>query len=85
MWLSTPTQGVQTFASSAPVTTARRAEASATAFWPPHPAVRDNLEAFARAAAGGPAYPVTPEEMLANARTFEAIVRSAASGRIERV
>ena len=67
------------------VTTARRGEASATAFWPPHPAVRDNLEAFARAAAGGPAYPVTPEEMLANARTFEAIVRSAASGRIERV
>ena len=67
------------------VTTARRGEASATSFWPPHPAVRDNLEAFARAASGGGAYPVTPEEMLANARTFGAIVRSAASGRIERV
>jgi predicted dehydrogenase len=67
------------------VTTARRGGESVTAFWPPHPAVRDNLEAFARAASGEGDYPVTPEEMLANARTFEAIVRSAASGRVERV
>jgi len=67
------------------VTTAQRGGPSATTFWPPHAAVRDNLEAFARAAAGGSAYPITPDEMLANARTFEAIVRSAASGRIERI
>ena len=47
---------------------------------PPHPAIRDNLEAFARAAAGGPAYPVPLDEMLANVATFEAITRSAQSG-----
>jgi len=67
------------------VTTARRGEAATTAFWPPHPAVRENLEAFARAAAGGEPYPVTHEEMLANAKTFEAIVRSAMSRKIVRV
>lgn len=67
------------------VTTARRGGTGATTFWPPHPAVRDNLEAFARAVSGGAVYPVSSEEMLANARTFEAIVRSTASGQIEPV
>ena len=67
------------------VTTARRGAAVTTTFWPPHPAVRDNLEAFARAAAGGEPYPVTHEEVLANAETFEAIVRSALSGKIATV
>ena len=51
----------------------------------PHMAVRDNLEAFARAAQGGAAYPVTIEEMRANVRAFAAISRSALSGRIEKV
>ncbi|MDE2361225.1 MAG: Gfo/Idh/MocA family oxidoreductase [Hyphomicrobiales bacterium] len=67
------------------VVSARRGETATTAFWPPHRAVRDNLDAFARAASGGSAYPVSPEEMLLNARTFEAIVRSARSGRIETI
>jgi len=67
------------------VTIVHRGETPATHFVPPHPAVRDNLEAFARAAAGQAAYPVSLEEMEANVRTFEAIVRSAASGRIERI
>ncbi len=67
------------------VTTVHRGENPATVFNPPHPAVRDNLEAFARAAAGGDAYPVTLDEMTYNVRTFEAITRSAASGRIEMI
>jgi predicted dehydrogenase len=67
------------------VVTACRGAAPATEARPPHPSIRDNLEAFARAAQGGPAYPVTEEELLANAARFEAICRSAASGRIEAV
>lgn len=56
-----------------------------TAYYQPHPAVRDNLEAFARSALGGPAYPVPYDDMLTNVRTFEAIQRSAKSGCIEPV
>jgi len=56
-----------------------------TRFDAPHMAVRDNLEAFARATQGGKAYPVTIEEMRANVRSFAAISRSALSGRIEKV
>lgn len=55
------------------------------AYYQPHPAVRDNLEAFGRAVLGGPSYPVSHEEMLTNVRTFEAIQRSARSGSIEPV
>ncbi|MEH2469960.1 putative dehydrogenase [Nitrobacteraceae bacterium AZCC 2161] len=62
-----------------------RDQAPQTAYYPPHPAVRDNLEAFGRAALGIAAYPVGHDEMLANVRTFEAVQRSVASGRIETV
>ena len=51
----------------------------------PAPAVRHNLEAFARAAMGGPAYPMPPDQMLATIAAFEAIVRSSRSGGIEQV
>jgi predicted dehydrogenase len=67
------------------VTTVHRGEAPVTTFAPPHPNVRDNIESFARALAGGEPYPVGLDEMLANVRAFEAITRSAASGRIEPV
>jgi len=67
------------------ITTVHRGEAPTTRFLPPHPAVRDNLESFGRAAAGGAPYPVGLEEIVANVRTFEAITRSVLSGRIERV
>ena len=67
------------------VTRVMRGGEPQTHFDPPHMAVRDNLEAFARAASGGPAYPVTMEEMRANVRAFAAITRSALSGRIEKV
>jgi predicted dehydrogenase len=67
------------------VTSVHRDEAPVTAFYPPHPAVRDNLEAFARAALGQAPYPVAPEEMLANVRSFEAIQRSVKSGAIETI
>ncbi len=67
------------------ITTVHRGEMPATVFHPPHPAVRDNLEAFARAVAGEAEYPVTLDEMTYNVRTFEAITRSAASGRIETI
>jgi predicted dehydrogenase len=54
-------------------------------FVPPAPAVRRNLEAFAEAVAGTGAYPVTAAEMRATVRAFEAITRSARTGRVEQV
>jgi predicted dehydrogenase len=67
------------------VTSVHRDQPPATELYPPHPAVRDNLEAFARAALGHAAYPVTLEEMLLNVRSFEAIQRSVTSGKIEKI
>ena len=67
------------------VTRVQRDRSPETAYYQPHPAVRDNLEAFGRAALGGSPYPVTHEEMLMNVRAFEAIQRSVASGGIEPV
>jgi predicted dehydrogenase len=43
------------------------------------------FEAFARAAEGGPAFPITPEQMIHGASATEAIIRSAASGKVEKV
>ncbi|MET0414952.1 MAG: Gfo/Idh/MocA family oxidoreductase [Actinoplanes sp.] len=67
------------------VTTVFRGGEPAVRFVPPHPSVRANLEAFALAAAGAMPYPVSYDEMLANADTFEAITRSAQSGKVETV
>jgi len=67
------------------LTTAAPGAAPTTRFLPPHPAVRDNLESFARAVAGEATYPVALEEMAANVHTYEAIARSVRSGRIARV
>ncbi|HEV7601358.1 MAG TPA: Gfo/Idh/MocA family oxidoreductase [Bradyrhizobium sp.] len=67
------------------VTTVHRDQTPATAFYPPHPAVRDNLEAFGQAALGLAPYPVTLDEMLLNVRSFEAIQRSVNSGTIEKI
>jgi len=67
------------------VTIAARGKSPVTHALPPHPAVRDNLEAFGRAAAGGAPYPVSLSEIDTNVRTFEAITRSALSGKVERV
>lgn len=67
------------------VTTQLRGEESVSTFYPPHGSVRENIEAFARAVRGQAEYPVPLDEMVANARTFEAITRSALSGRVERV
>lgn len=53
--------------------------------FPPAPAVLDNLEAFADAAAGRAPYPVPQGEMIANVSALEAVLRSAASGRVEAV
>ena len=65
------------------VTRVSRDERRITAFYPPHPAVRDNLEAFGRATLDKAAYPVALDDMLTNVRTFEAIQRSVKSGAIE--
>jgi predicted dehydrogenase len=43
------------------------------------------LEAFAGAASGGPAFPISHREMIHGAAVTEAVVHSAASGRVERV
>ena len=67
------------------VTTAHRGAEPETTFYPPHPSVRENIEAFARAAAGGTPYPVSLEEMLSNVQAFEAITRSAGTGLVEPV
>ena len=67
------------------VTATLRDKPGEARFFPPHPAVRDNLESFARAAMGLAPYPVDHAQMSATVRAFEAITRSAASGRIETV
>jgi predicted dehydrogenase len=67
------------------VTSVRRDETPVTAFYAPHPAVLDNLEAFGRAALGQTPYPVGLDEMLVNVRSFEAILRSVKSGAIEAI
>lgn len=46
---------------------------------------RVTLEAFAVAASGGAPYPISHEEMIHGSAVTEAIVRSAASGTVERV
>ena len=46
---------------------------------------RASLEAFADAAQGGPAYPITLDEMVHGVAVTEAVVRSAASGKVEKV
>src|ERR1700733_6776608 len=65
------------------VTSVCRDETPVTTFHPPHPAVRDNLEAFGCATLREGPYPVALEEMLANVRSFEAIQRSVKTGNIE--
>jgi predicted dehydrogenase len=67
------------------VISVRRDEDRSSLFYPPHPAVRDNLEAFGRAALGEAPYPVRSDEMLMNVRSFEAIQRSVKSGGIEKI
>ncbi len=46
---------------------------------------RTALEAFAQAASGGPAYPITLDEMVHGAAVTETIVKSAGSGVMEKV
>jgi predicted dehydrogenase len=60
-----------------------RGEPASSTFFPPHGSVRENIESFAKAVAGEAPYPIPLEEMVANARTFEAITRSALSGSVE--
>lgn len=43
------------------------------------------LESFARAAQGGSAFPITPEEIVHGTSVTEAVIRSAASGGVEKV
>jgi predicted dehydrogenase len=47
--------------------------------------VAAELEAFATACSGGPAFPISHEEMIHGAAAAEAIIKSAASGRPEKV
>src|SRR5215467_6916503 len=46
---------------------------------------RVTLEAFAKAASGGPAFPIPVEQMIHGAAVTEAVVRSAGSAQFERV
>ena len=46
---------------------------------------RASLEAFGKAASGGPQYPIPLEEMIHGASVTEAVIRSAASGKSEQV
>jgi predicted dehydrogenase len=47
--------------------------------------VRASLEAFAKAVAGRPAYPISPNAMIHGVAVTEAVIRSATSGRVETV
>ncbi len=46
---------------------------------------RVTLEAFARAASGGPAFPIPLDQMIHGAAVTEAVIRSASSGKAEKV
>ena len=46
---------------------------------------RATLEAFGKAASGGPEFPIPVSEMIHGASVTEAVVRSAASGKTENV
>jgi len=50
-----------------------------------HDVTRAALEAFAHAAQGGPPFPIPVEEMIHGAAVTEAVVRSAATGKVEKV
>jgi predicted dehydrogenase len=43
------------------------------------------LEAFAKAASGGPAFPIPAEQMIHGAAVTEAVIKSASSGQFEKV
>jgi predicted dehydrogenase len=47
--------------------------------------IRVCFEAFARAAEGGAPFPITPDQIVHGASASEAIIRSAASGRVEEI
>jgi len=47
--------------------------------------VRATFEAFARAAEGGAPFPIPPEQIIHGASVSEALIRSAASGKVEKV
>lgn len=53
--------------------------------YPPAPAVRANLEAFARAAEGKETYPIAMDQMIENVAALEAVFASAKSGGIAMV
>lgn len=67
------------------VTTVHRSHGTEQRFVPPAAAVRANLERFADAVTGAGTYPVTTAEVRATVRAFEAITRSALTGRPEKV
>src|SRR2546427_4917946 len=46
---------------------------------------RVTLEAFAKAASGGPAFPIPLDQMIHGAAVTEAVIRSASSGKAEKV
>jgi predicted dehydrogenase len=43
------------------------------------------FEAFARAAEGGPPFPIPPDQIIHGSSACEAIIRSAASGKVEKI
>jgi predicted dehydrogenase len=67
------------------VTTVRRDSEPETRFFPPHPAVRANLECFARSITDGEPYPITLDDIRADVACFEAIRCSAETGVVEPV
>ena len=47
--------------------------------------VRATFEAFAKAAQGGPPFPIPPEQIIHGAAVTETVIRSATSGKVEKV
>jgi predicted dehydrogenase len=67
------------------LTVARRGHERTLQDFPPSPAVRANLEAFADAALGRAAYPMPDKDKLRTVAALEAVFLSAANERVERV
>jgi predicted dehydrogenase len=47
--------------------------------------IRSCFESFARAAEGGPPFPITPQQIVHGSSACEAIIRSAGSGKVEKI
>lgn len=67
------------------VTKVLRDQGPQRSFWEPHQAVRENLEAFARAVRGEAQYPIDSDQKRYTVGSLEAVIKAVTSGQVERI